>query len=344
MRALVKERQEPGLSLKNVEQPHIQHPDDVLFKVEYCAICVGETKVYDWNEWAASDTTLQLPTVLGHEASGIVVEVGSEVKAFQPGDRIVNDPLIYCGRCRACREGSTNMCESREIYGKRRGAFAEYAVLPERVICRLSDRLSLEEGALLENLGIAVHAAEAEPHDPGDWAVILGGGGPIGILAAQTLTAWGVRTILTDVSDSRLKLAGEISGAMVVDARHEDPVKRIMDETGGKGADFVIEMGANQTVWDQAFRIVRSCGTVVTIGTFDHSVSFNPFFAMTRREIRLVAVMGRTWETWRRMSQLVEAGKLNLRPLISYILPLDQYARGFELVKTCEALKVLMKP
>src|SRR4051812_21999908 len=131
MKALMKVRPEAGLVYSDIEQPRILNPDDVLFKVEYCAICVGETKVYDWNTWAADDKTLELPTVLGHEAAGVVVEVGPEVTQFMPGDRIVNDPLIYCGQCRQCREGFTNMCENREIYGKRRGAFAEYAVLPE---------------------------------------------------------------------------------------------------------------------------------------------------------------------------------------------------------------------
>jgi threonine 3-dehydrogenase len=344
MKALIKERPAPGLSLVDVPEPRVQNPDDVLFKVDYCAICVGETKVYDWNAWAAADRTLELPAVLGHEASGTVLEVGKAVTAFKPGDRIVNDPLIYCGRCRSCRKGSTNMCEHREIYGKKRGAFAEYAVLPERVICRLSDHLTLEEGTILENLGIGVHAAEVEPHDPGDLAVILGGGGPIGILASQTLVAWGVKTILTEVSDARLEFARQHSGAIVVDAKREDPVQRVLDETDGRGADFVIEMGANQTVLNQAFRMVRLCGTIVTIGTFDGPVMFNPFFELTRREVRLQAVMGRTWETWRRINQLVESGKVNLKPLISHVLPIEEFDRGFQLVKTHDVQKVILRP
>ena len=343
MKALVKERPEPGLSLLDVAQPTLQNPDDVLFKVEYCAICVGETKVYDWDEWAANDKTLQLPTVLGHEASGVVVEVGSGVTRFKPGDRVVNDPLIYCGHCRQCRSGYTNMCENREIYGKRRGAYAGYAVLPERVICPLHDRLSLEEGAVLENLGVAVHAVEVEPHDPGDWAVILGAG-PIGVLAAQTLVAWGVNTVITDLADARLEFARQYSGAIVVDVKREDPVEKVLALTEGRGADFVIEMAANQAVMDQAFDMVRLRGTVVTIGTFDEPIRFNPFFKMTRREVRLLSTMGRTWETWRRMNQLIEAGQVNLSPLVSYVLPLEEYARGFDLVKGHDVMKVLLKP
>jgi threonine 3-dehydrogenase len=236
------------------------------------------------------------------------------------------------------------MCENREIYGKRRGAFAQYAVLPERVICRLNDKLSLEEGALLENFGIAVHAVELEHHDVGDWAVILGGAGPIGIMAAQTLVACGVNAIITDMIDWRLDFARKFSGAIVVDVRKEDPVRKVMEITAGKGADFVIEMGANQTVMDQAFDVVRIRGTVVTIGTFNGPISFNPFFKMSRREVRLQSMMGRNWETWRRMNQLVDSGKINLKPLITHVLPMEEYQKAFELAKSHEVMKVLLKP
>jgi len=342
MKALLKERPEPGLSYVDVPEPQIVNPDDVKFRVEYCAICVGEMKVYDWDAWAANDKTFQLPTVIGHEASGVVVEVGPAVKSFKPGDRIVNDPLIYCGTCRQCRSGHTNMCENREIYGKRRGAFAEYAVLPESAICELHPSLSLQEGTILENFGIAMHAVEIEAHDPGDWAVVVGAG-PIGILAAQTLVAWGVNTVITDLSEPRLEFARQQSGATVVDIKKDDPVQTVMELTGGKGADFVIEMGANQAALDQAFDLVRIRGTVVTIGTFNEPITFNPFFKMTRREIKLQSVMGRTWESWRRMNQLIDAGKVRLEPLVSCILPMDRFAEGFDLVKDSRAQKVLLK-
>jgi threonine 3-dehydrogenase len=343
MKALMKEHPTPGLSFVEIPEPEIRNSDDVLFKVEYCAICVGEVKVYDWNEWAANDKTLQLPTVLGHEVAAIVADVGSSVTQFKPGDRITVDPAIYCGHCRQCRSGFTNMCENREIYGKRRGAFAEYAVLPERQICALNPKLTLEEGALLENLGIAVHACEIEAHDPGDWAVILGAG-PIGILAAQTLVAWGVNTIITDLSEPRLDFARQYSGAIVVDIKQLDPVKKVLELTDGKGADFVIEMAANQIALDQAFDMVRIRGTIVTIGTFNDPVSFNPFFKMTRREIKLQSVMARNWETWRRMEQLINADALQLKPLVTCILPLEEYDRGFQLVKQQGVQKVLLTP
>ncbi|MBK8047877.1 MAG: zinc-binding dehydrogenase [Anaerolineales bacterium] len=164
--------------------------------------------------------------------------------------------------------------------------------MPERVLCPLPDSLSLEEGAVLENLGIAVHAVEIEHHDPGDWAVILGAG-PIGVLAAQALVAAGVNTIITDLSPERLAFAAGHSGALTVNVREQDPVATVLHYTHGKGADFVIEMAANQAAMENAFDMVRIRGTIVTIGSFDAPITFNPFFKMTRREIRLQSVMGR---------------------------------------------------
>ncbi|MEM2921586.1 MAG: alcohol dehydrogenase catalytic domain-containing protein [Candidatus Bathyarchaeia archaeon] len=342
MKALVKEKPEPGLSLLEIERPRVENSDDVLFRVKYCGVCVGETKVYEWGEWAAADPTLELPTVLGHEVTGIIEEVGSGVKRFKAGDRITVDVMIFCGHCYQCLEGHSNMCVEREIYGKRRGAFAEYAVLPERVICKLPDRVSLEEGVLMENLGVAVHAVEQETHDPGDLAVVIGCG-PIGILAAQTLTAYGVNVVLTDMVESRIKLAQKISGGTAINIKTEDPVKKIREMSKGKGADFVLEAAATQSALDQAFDIVRDRGTIVTIGTFNRPVTFNPFFKMTRRELRLISSIGRTWKTWRKMMQLINADKLTLKPLISHILPMEKYEEAFKLAMTPDAMKVALK-
>jgi 2-desacetyl-2-hydroxyethyl bacteriochlorophyllide A dehydrogenase len=342
MKALVKEKPQPGLSLLDIEKPKVTNSDDVLFEVSYCAICVGETKVYEWGEWAVADPTLELPTLLGHEVSGVVTEVGSGVTRFRPGDRITVDVMIFCGHCYQCLEGHHNMCVNREIYGKKRGAFAEYAVLPERVICKLPNRISTEEGTLMENLGVAVHAVELVPHSPGDLAVVIGSG-PIGILAAQTLAAYGVNTIITDMVESRLKIAKEISGATVINVKDDDPVKKVKEITKGKGADYVLEAAATQSALDQAFDIVRDRGTVVTIGTFNRPVTFNPFFKMTRRELRLVSSIARTWETWRIMTQLINANKFILGPLISRILPVEKYKEGFELAMSPDAMKVLLE-
>jgi 2-desacetyl-2-hydroxyethyl bacteriochlorophyllide A dehydrogenase len=343
MQALVKEHPMPGLSLLDIEPPHMKKADDVTFKVAYCAICVGEIKVYDWGAWAAADTTIKLPTVLGHEASGVVTAVGQEVTRYKVGDRVAVDPMIYCGLCRQCRAGRTNMCENREIYGKRRGAFAEYAVLPERALVKIPDGLRLDQAALLENLGIAVHAVEVEPHDPGDLAVVIGAG-PIGIMAARTLKAYGVRVVSTDLVQSRLKLAQEVVGETVINAGEGDVKEKILEMSDGRGADFVIEAAATQSALDQAFDVVKANGTVVTIGTFDRPVSFNPFFKMTRREIRLVSTIGRTGETWRRMAQLIDTHRVDLQPFISHILPMAEFKDGFELAKSPDVMKVLLQP
>ena len=343
MRALVKERPEPGLSLLEIERPRIAHPDDVLFEIAACAICTGELKVYDWGAWAAADKTIKLPTVLGHEASGVVVEVGSAVTLCKPGDRIVVDPIMGCGQCDLCRSDRANMCPNREIYGKKRGAFADFAVLPERAICPAPEGLSVEEGALLENFGIAVHAVEGFPHAPGDLTLVIGAG-PIGIMAAQALAAWGQRVVITDLVPFRLEMAQKLVDGTVIDASKEDVKGRIGDMSGGIGVDFVLEAAATPSALDQAFDCVKNCGTVVTIGTFDNEIGINPFFKMTRREITLVSRMGRTQATWRRMNRLLATGRFDFRPFISHVLPFDAYKQGFERAKSSDTMKVVFKP
>ena len=342
MQALVKEKPEPGLTCQEIDEPRIERPDEVLYDVSTCAICTGEMKVYEWGEWAAADTTIQLPTVLGHEAAGVVREVGSEVTRVSPGDRVVVDPIIGCGHCEHCRAGFHNMCPDREIYSKRRGAMAEAAVLPERAICRMPDGLSMAEGSLLENLGIAVHAVEDFEHDPGNLAVVIGAG-PIGIMAAQTLVAWGLKVLISDLIPYRIEIARKTSGAEVVDGDAADLREVVIEESEGRGANFVLEAAATQTALDLALDIVKPRGTVVTIGTFDGDVSFNPFFKMTRKEIRLQSRMGRSWETWRRMTQLVRDNRVNLGPLASATYPLTEFEKAFEHAKRTDTMKVLFE-
>jgi threonine dehydrogenase-like Zn-dependent dehydrogenase len=143
---------------------------------------------------------------------------------------------------------------------------------------------------------------------------------------------------------SRLAVAEEISGGTVIDIGKEDAGEKISDMTDGKGADFVFEAAGSPPALDQAFDVVKTRGTIVTIGTFGQPVTFNPFFKMTRREVRLVGSIGRTWETWRRMMQLIESDSLNLKPFITKVLPIEKYQEGFELVKSHDVMKVLLRP
>jgi len=343
VQALVKERPETGLSLLEIDTPGIDHPDDVLFEVGACAICTGELKVYDWGAWAASDKTIELPTVLGHEASGTVVEVGDAVTTCEPGDRIVVDPIIGCGRCEMCLSDRANMCGDREIYGKRRGALAGYAVLPERAICPMPEGLSFEEGALLENFGIAAHAVEGFAHAPGDLSLVVGSG-PIGIMAAQVLAAWGQRVVITDLVPYRLRKARQLVDGAVLDASQGDLVAQVHAMSDGIGADFVLEAAGTPSALDQAFECVRNCGTVVTIGTFDRAVDINPFFQMTRREISLASRMGRTQATWMRMNRLLATGRFGLDAFVSRVMSLDAYEEGFSEARSPNVMKVVLQP
>jgi threonine dehydrogenase-like Zn-dependent dehydrogenase len=178
---------------------------------------------------------------------------------------------------------------------------------------------------------------------PGDIAVVIGAG-PIGIMIAQTLKAQGASVVLSDVLDWRLELAAGIGDFTVVNPRREDYRQVVEDLSQGRGAGAVIEAAGTQSALEQAFDVVGLGGTVVTIGTFRDAVKFNPFFRMIRREVRLVSSIGRTWETWRRMTQLIRAGCICLDPLISHVLPMEQYEQAFKLAGSESAMKVLLRP
>ena len=342
MRALVKERPDPGLSLLDIEMPRLEQVDDVLLRIVYCAICVGETKVYDWNGWAATDPTLQLPTVLGHEVAAEVAEVGPQVTRFRPGDRVTVDPLIHCGVCEPCRRGFTNMCDEREIYGKRRGAFAEYAVVPMRALCKVPDSVTMDEAALLENLGVAVHAVEAERHDPGDTGVVIGCG-PIGIYAQIVARLSGAELVAAaDISPVRLELARKMGADFVFNAQQTNVEAEIEKLTKGLGADIVVELTGNRSVANQAAAVLRRGGDLVLVGLFDGPVEIDLVNNVIYKEANVYGVTGRImWDTWWSAQSMLLSGKLDISPVITHHFKLADHHQAFELAESGKTGKIV---
>src|SRR5687767_8476767 len=198
-------------------------PQELLVRVAACGICGSDVHGYD-----GSTGRRIPPLVMGHEAAGVIEQVGSEVRNFAVGDRVTFDSTVYCGECEFCRAGRANLCDNRQVLGvscgdyRRHGAFAEYVAVPARICYRLPDSLPLEHAALIETVSVAVHAVKRSPPKPDDDVAIIGSG-MIGLLVIQVLRHTGCRRLIAvDVDEDRLKLARKLGATDMINAKNED--------------------------------------------------------------------------------------------------------------------------
>src|SRR5712692_9810432 len=246
MRALVKSKSEPGLWLEDVPEPKIGI-NDVLIRVRRTGICGTDLHIYQWDEWAQH--TIPVPMVVGHEFVGEIVEVGSNVSDFHPGEIASGEGHVVCGRCRNCLAGRRHLCAHTLGVGVNRpGAFAEYIALPMTNIWRHKESIDLDVAAIFDPFGNAVHTALSFPVLGED--VLITGAGSIGIMAAAVVRHAGARcVVITDVNPYRLELARKIGVTLAIhsnETRLEDVQKRLgMLE----GFDVGLEMSGNPTAF-----------------------------------------------------------------------------------------------
>src|SRR2546423_3787832 len=261
-------------------------PGEVLVRVAACGICGSDVRGYD-----GSSGRRIPPIVMGHEAAGRVSKIGAGVTGFREGDRVTFDSTIYCGACGPCRGGEVNLCDNRQVLGvscsdyRRAGAFAEYVVVPSRIVYRLPDNLSFAEAAMLEAVAVAVHAVSLTQISPSSTALVLGAG-MIGLLVVQALRVAGCSGVLVaDIDGSRLKLARDV-GATAVLSAEAGFVAQVMQLSGRAGVDVAVEaVGRNETV-GAAIESVRKGGTVVLVGNISPEITL-PLQKVVTRQIRL---------------------------------------------------------
>jgi L-iditol 2-dehydrogenase len=218
-------------------------PNDVLIRVKSCGICGSDIHGMD-----GSSGRRIPPLLMGHEASGIIEAVGVSVTTWSAGDRVTFDSTVYCGECWFCRRGEINLYENRQVVGvscgdyRRHGAFAEYVVVPSRVLYRLPDNLSFEQGAFVEPVSIAVHAVNRTRIRMGDTAAVIGSG-MIGLLAVQMLCAAGcARVIAVDLVQDRLDQAMALGATVRLCSNKVNAADEIRARTQGRGADVTLEV------------------------------------------------------------------------------------------------------
>jgi L-iditol 2-dehydrogenase len=332
------------LELAEVAAPAIG-PRDVLIRVRSCGICGSDVHGID-----GSTGRRIPPLVMGHEAAGVIEQVGAEAGDWKPGDRVTFDSTISCGECAFCRSGDTNLCDNRQVLGvscgdyRRHGAFAEYVSVPARILYRLPDSLSFDQAAMIEAVSVAVHAVSLTPLAPGDNAVVIGCG-MIGQLTIQAARAAGFTSVVgVDVDDARLAFALRAGADAVLNSRTCDVPAEIRARTNGRGADVALEAVGMTAPIQTAISSVRKGGTVTLIGNFSGQIDL-PLQQVVTRQIRLQGSCASAGE-YPKCIELMASGKIRVDDLISAYTPLEDAPAWFERLYRHEPnlMKVIVRP
>jgi threonine 3-dehydrogenase len=344
MRAIIKPSAAPGAALVNdwpIPQPG---PRDLLVKVKAAAICGTDTHIYEWTPYAQS--RVKPPTPIGHEFCGEVVEVGNAVRRIQVGDMVAGETHIPDETCLLCTTGEPHICQNMLILGIHTpGVFAEYAILPESCAWKLPEGFDPELGAILEPMGVGVHGALLGSLHAANVAVL--GCGPIGQLAIATAAACGAKQVFaSDVEDVRLEMAKEMGATHLLNPKRDDVVAEVRKETGGYGADVVLEVTGVPRVMESALKMARKSGRVTFIGLPNDPIIFNDFANdLIYKELKVSGVTGRTmYGTWYQVMALLESGKVDAKKVITHRLPFEKFEEGFKAARERSGGKVLFIP
>ncbi len=342
MKAVVKTEPRPGLEFLEVDVPE-PGPRDLLIRVKAAAICGTDHHINEWTPWAQA--RCPLPMILGHEYSGEVVEVGSAVTNFKPGDHIACETHIPCGRCFQCHTGNQHACENMVIVGVHTdGAFADYHRLPDVCAWKLSADTPYELGAVMEPMGVGVHGVEAAGELAGNTVAVFGAG-PIGIYGIAAACVGGARQIFAvDISPSRLELAEQVvPGIVTINAKEADPVQAIQDATHGRGVDVSLEYTGSALATQQSFKVLRRGGRLVLVGLTSDPVTLDTTADIVYKEATVRGVTGRVmWGTWYKMESLLATGKFDPLKVVTHRFPLSQYKQALEVARSGVGGKVLL--
>ena len=320
--------------------------DEVLVKMHAVSVCGSDLGAFRLKEvsdrWAP-------PIVLGHEFSGEIAACGKNARQYAVGTRVAANPILYCGDCFYCRRGDINLCSKRNSFGTSiggkttDGAMQEYFAIRESAIIPLDDRVSYEDGALLEPLAVCYNAAAAGSFGEGE-RVVVTGAGPIGLLTVKFLKARGASCIIvSDIVDARLEYAKKYGANEVVNAGAGDLEKTVKTLTEGIGADRVIITAGNQTAIPDSFKLVRNGGNVVLVALAHYHVEIDPMQLVSRGVSLIGSYMFRR-EQFDVMKMLAE-GKIKVSDIITGIYPLAESANVFAKLcaPDCRDVKVLIK-
>ena len=338
MLALVKVDAGPGLRLQEVPRPDIGI-NDVLIRVHKTGICGTDLHIESWDPWAAK--TIEPPLIVGHEFVGEIVDVGSNVNDFKPGDLVSGEGHVTCGRCRHCMAGQRHLCANTVGLGVGRpGAFAEYVALPMTNIWHHWDGIDQEVAAIFDPFGNAVHTALAfEVHGED---VLVSGAGPIGLMAIPVVRHAGARhVVISEPNQFRRDLAMRMGATIAIDPRERD-LKDVQGELGMvEGFDVALEMSGNASALRSAIGNMAHGGRIAILGipTGDISLDVNK---IVFDQLTLRGIYGRQmYESWYQMAVLVSSG-LDIKPVITHRFGFREFEAAFAAARSGDSGKVIM--
>ena len=343
MKALVKTQKGKGfLELRDVPEPQVK-AGEVKIEIAACGICGTDVHVKhdEFPYWP--------PVTLGHEFAGTVVEVGPNCRSAKVGERVVAEPHnLSCGVCYLCRTGNTHICASKRSPGWGvDGGMAKYICYPEKLLHRMPEGMTFDQGALVEPTANAVtDVIERARITAGDFAVVIGPG-PIGLLAAMVARAAGAREVVVIGTPAdaalRLKKAKEL-GFTTVNLGEANPVDVVMGLTGGIGADIVIECSGSPRAIPGTIDLVRKLGKICVIGLTGNRPVEVPWDKFSFKVVEVIFNLSTSYTSWDRTIALIHKGLVPAEKIITHRLPLAQWEEAFAAVENLSGLKALLIP
>ncbi|HTO90480.1 MAG TPA: L-threonine 3-dehydrogenase [Candidatus Sulfotelmatobacter sp.] len=342
MKAVVKARAGPGLEIRDVPVPTVG-PGQILLRVLRAGVCGTDLHIWEWDAW--SQGRMRPPVTVGHEFVGEVVELGEGVTELKVGDRVSCESHIVCGHCIACRTGHAHVCENTRILGVDvNGGWAEFVAVPASNAWQAPTNVPIEVQGIMEPLGNAVHTAFAG--ELSACRIAVTGCGPIGLFAVGVAKAAGAaQVIASDVSPYRLELARKMNADAVIDPSKQDFVERVRELTGGRMLDGVLEMSGNAGAIRDALRALRSGGRLSQLGLIGAPLALDWTQLLIFKGITVHGIIGRRmYQTWYQMDGLLRSGRLDVRPAITHVMPMDQVEDAIRLLRSGQAGKVVLVP
>jgi threonine dehydrogenase-like Zn-dependent dehydrogenase len=340
MLAVVKSKPEIGVEILEMPEPGLKK-DEVLIEVKACGICGSDLHLYEWDPFMRWVT---LPRIIGHEVAGTVCQVGKEVKGFKPGDRIVADTWGGCGHCYFCRMGKFNHCLHQARLGQHvDGGMAKYVAVSANSLYKVPEEVDFQEASVIEPLGVMLRAFERCDMKPGDDIAIMGPG-PIGLLGVMLAKANGASVIIASgLKEDKDRLEYEKKfGAITVNVGEENLRDKVLDLTEGRGVDIVMDVSGGKGSLMEAANIAKRGGQIGLVGLGPEFV-FEPNI-LVDKELTVQGSFRRQPSTWYRAIKLVASKVVDIKSIITHVLPVERAEEGFRVLKRKEGIKAILVP